>query len=59
MQNQSEREKLIIEYRNLLKNSREESNEIKKNELRKQASQIYDAILETEFEDRNIKRFNS
>ena len=60
MYNQSEREKLITEYRMLLKKSREATTAKDKEYYSRLASEKHDEILICEFEgDGNIKRFNS
>lgn len=59
MQNQSERDKIIEKYRNACKQIRLETDETKKNELKKKASEIYDSLIREEFGDKNIKRFNN
>lgn len=57
MYNQSEREKLINEYKNLLKKSREATTPEEKEHFIKLASEKHDEILICEFGDRNFKRF--
>lgn len=60
MHNQSEREKLITEYRALLKKSRESTTTEDKEYFSKLASEKHNEILMCEFGgDRNIGRFNN
>lgn len=58
MQNQGEREKIVSQYRQLMKKIKLESNESKRNELKKKASEIHDLLIRDEFDDKNVKRFS-
>lgn len=59
MHNQSERKKLITEYRALLKKSRESTTTEDKEHFSKLASEKHNEILMSEFGgDKNIGRFN-
>ncbi len=60
MYNQSEREKLILEYKELLKKTREATTTEDKEHFSKLASEKHNEILMCEFGgDKNIKRFNT
>jgi hypothetical protein len=60
MYNQSEREKLISEYRELLKKRREATTKEDKEYFSRLASQKHDEILICEFGgDKNIGRFRN
>ena len=58
MQNQSKREKLIMQYKTLLQQARDTSDESEKEHLFQLASKKYNEILDEEFEDSNVGRFN-
>ena len=58
MQNQSKREKLIMQYKTLLQQARDTSDEREKEHLFQLASKNYNEILDEEFEDSNVGRFN-
>lgn len=58
MQNQSKREKLIMQYKTLLQQARDTSDECEKEHLFQLASKKYNEILDEEFEDSNVGRFN-
>ncbi|CDC35676.1 unknown [Butyrivibrio sp. CAG:318] len=58
MQNQSKREKLIMQYKTLLQQARDTSDEREKEHLFQLASKKYNEILDEEFEDSNVGRFN-
>lgn len=60
MYNQSKREKLILEYKELLKKKRESTTPKDKEHFSKLASEKHNEILMCEFGgDENIKRFNT
>ena len=60
MQDQSKREKLIMQYKNLLRQSKEAATSSEAKRLHDLASQKHKEILKEEFEgDENIGRFNS
>ena len=60
MQNNSKRETLIMQYRELLKRKREATDENEKKDLSIEAAKKHEEILMEEFgRDKNIKRFNS
>ncbi len=58
MQNQSKRENLIMQYKTLLQNARDTSDEHEKEHLFQLASKKYNEILAEKFEDSNVGRFN-
>lgn len=59
MHNQSERDKLMEEYRELLKKKREATTEEEKKHFKKLAIKKYDEMLICQFGgDKNLARFN-
>lgn len=59
MQNNSKRDKLIRQYKELLKKSREATDEKEKKRFSTLASEKHEEILMEEMgRDKNIKRFN-